>query len=242
MAESNRELFVTGSFAHFYSSQAHFTKIDSSGNVIFQNILVQTNNTISMCKTITGNYAIAGLWENTSADFLFLLLNNTGVVVSRKVFNSFGDELDGSSSIIETSDRGFLITGSTTYIPNLSGSNRNIYVVKTDSNGNSPVSINNISSEIPLSFKLYQNFPNPFNPFTNLEFQIPASQGKPKSGFVLLKIYDMIGKEIAIIVNDNLDPGTYRYEFDGSNFVSGVYFYELKVGDYTAVKRMVLIK
>lgn len=89
---------------------------------------------------------------------------------------------------------------------------------------------------IPIEFNLSQNYPNPFNPVTNLEFQIP------KSGFVSLKIYDLLGKEVANIVNENLNSGTYRYKFDGSNFASGVYFYKITVGDFSAVKRMVLIK
>ena len=89
---------------------------------------------------------------------------------------------------------------------------------------------------IPIEFNLSQNYPNPFNPVTNLEFQIP------KSGFVSLKVYDLLGKEVAHIVNENLNSGTYRYKFDGSNFASGVYFYKITVGDFSAVKRMVLIK
>ncbi len=89
---------------------------------------------------------------------------------------------------------------------------------------------------IPIEFNLSQNYPNPFNPVTNLEFQIP------KSGFVSLKVYDLLGKEVANIVNENLNSGTYRYKFDGSNFASGVYFYNITIGDFSAVKRMVLIK
>jgi len=96
--------------------------------------------------------------------------------------------------------------------------------------------IHNISSETPENYMLSQNYPNPFNPTTNLEF------GISKLGFVSLKIYDMLGKEIATLVNDNLNPGTYKYNFDGSKLTSGVYFYKLKVGDYTEVKKMTLVK
>ena len=88
----------------------------------------------------------------------------------------------------------------------------------------------------PFEYNLSQNYPNPFNPVTNLEFQIP------NSGLVSLKVYDLLGKEVANIVNENLNSGIYRYKFDGSNFASGVYFYKLTVGDFTAVKRMVLVK
>ncbi|MBK7158141.1 MAG: T9SS type A sorting domain-containing protein [Ignavibacteria bacterium] len=97
-------------------------------------------------------------------------------------------------------------------------------------------SVNAKKGIIPIEFNLSQNYPNPFNPTTNLEFQIPKSQ------FVTLKIYDLLGKEIVTIVNENLNTGTYRYKFNGSNLASGVYFYKLVASDFTAVKRMVLVK
>ncbi|MBL0106508.1 MAG: T9SS type A sorting domain-containing protein [Ignavibacteria bacterium] len=97
-------------------------------------------------------------------------------------------------------------------------------------------SVNAKKGILPIEFNLSQNYPNPFNPTTNLEFQIPKSQ------FVTLKIYDLLGKEIVTIVNENLNTGTYRYKFNGSNLASGVYFYKLVASDFTAVKRMVLVK
>ncbi|HMS64698.1 MAG TPA: S8 family serine peptidase [Ignavibacteria bacterium] len=100
-------------------------------------------------------------------------------------------------------------------------------------------SLSNFSSEIPGNFSLSQNYPNPFNPSTNLEFAIP------QTGYVTLKVYDMIGKEVAALVNSELNPGTYRFKFDGSNLSSGIYYYKLTVTgaeDYSALKRMVLIK
>jgi len=80
------------------------------------------------------------------------------------------------------------------------------------------------------------NYPNPFNPVTNLEFRMP------ESGFVTLKVYDMLGKEVATLVNENLSPGTYRYGFDGSGFSSGVYYYKLETGNHTIIKSMLLLK
>ena len=231
---NNNQLFISGPLSYSFNTRAHFTKIDSSGNVIFQNQIPQTAYSNSMCNSSNGYYAIGG--EGFSGDMMFLLLNNTGVIISQKFFLPYIGEDQGARSIVETSDKGFLLSGYTSFEPNRIAGTANLYIIKTDSKGNSPVSIKNLSSEIPSSFKLYQNYPNPFNPVTNLEFQIP------KSGFVTLKIYDMLGKEIAALVNDNLNPGTYRFKFDGSNFASGVYFYKLTAGDFTAVKRMVLIK
>ncbi|MBK8552270.1 MAG: T9SS type A sorting domain-containing protein [Ignavibacteria bacterium] len=98
------------------------------------------------------------------------------------------------------------------------------------------IGIKNIGTEIPAKYSLSQNYPNPFNPVTNLEF------GISKLGFVTLKIYDLLGKEVATLVNEKLNPGTYRVEFDAGTLTSGVYFYRLTSGDFTDTKRMLLIK
>ncbi|MBL8007212.1 MAG: T9SS type A sorting domain-containing protein, partial [Ignavibacteria bacterium] len=88
----------------------------------------------------------------------------------------------------------------------------------------------------PLDYKLNQNYPNPFNPITNVEF------GISKSGFVSLKVYDMLGKEVAILVNENLSPGKYTVKFNGSNLASGAYFYTIKINNFSQTKIMVMIK
>ena len=82
----------------------------------------------------------------------------------------------------------------------------------------------------------YQNYPNPFNPVSHLEF------GISDLGFVSLKVYDVLGREIKTLVNEIKPAGTYKIEFDGSNFASGVYFYKLEAGDFVQTKRMVLVK
>jgi len=103
-------------------------------------------------------------------------------------------------------------------------------------NFQSVLSVKNISDEVPDGFILDQNYPNPFNPVTNLEF------GISKLGFVSLKIYDILGKEIATLVNENLNPGTYKYTFDASDLTSGIYFYRLQVGKFSETRRMILLK
>ncbi len=108
-----------------------------------------------------------------------------------------------------------------------------------------------ISNVIPEIFSLYQNYPNPFNPVTKIRFDIPLSKGVSEGRGVLtqLIIYDILGRNIATLVNEQLQPGTYEVDFDGSSLPSGVYFYELSIrqaasatGSFTEVKKMVLIK
>ena len=89
---------------------------------------------------------------------------------------------------------------------------------------------------IPDKYSLSQNYPNPFNPYTNLEF------GISNLGFVTLKIYDVIGREIVTLVNEIKEPGYYTTRFDGSKLSSGVYFYRLTAGDFVAVKKLVVLK
>jgi len=96
-------------------------------------------------------------------------------------------------------------------------------------------SVNNISG-IANSFALNQNCPNPFNPTTNINFSIP------KSSFVTLKVYDMMGKEITELINENLNAGIYSFDFNAGDLASGVYFYKLTAGDYTDIKKMTLLK
>jgi hypothetical protein len=86
------------------------------------------------------------------------------------------------------------------------------------------------------NYKLYDNYPNPFNPITNIEFQIP------KDEFVTLVVYNILGQEVTKLTNDFLKEGFYTYTWNASNFSSGTYFYILKTNSYTETKKMVLIK
>ena len=96
--------------------------------------------------------------------------------------------------------------------------------------------VQKISSEIPSGFKLSQNYPNPFNPVTKIKFEIT------KSDVVKLIVFDVLGREIATLVNEQLQPGTYEAEWDAGNYPSGVYFYKLITYNYTETKKMVLVK
>jgi hypothetical protein len=96
--------------------------------------------------------------------------------------------------------------------------------------------INPIASIIPVEYNLYQNYPNPFNPSTKIKFDIP------KTGFVSLKVYDITGKEISKLVDNELSASQYEVEWNGANFASGIYFYRLQTKDFVKVQRMILTK
>ena len=91
-------------------------------------------------------------------------------------------------------------------------------------------------SSTPKEYSLSQNNPNPFNPITNIKFDIP------EEGFVSLKVYDIVGKEVATLVNEVKPAGSYIVKFDGSNLSNSVYYYKMQTGDFFEVRKMVLIK
>jgi photosystem II stability/assembly factor-like uncharacterized protein len=117
-------------------------------------------------------------------------------------------------------------------------------IYKTTNGGE--LGIQPVSSEIPDEYSLAQNYPNPFNPSTKIKFDIPLLRGVDAEGrrgvLVELIIYDILGREIAKLVNEKLKPGVYEVEFDGTNYPSGVYFYKLETEHFTETKKMILLK
>ena len=101
-----------------------------------------------------------------------------------------------------------------------------------------PVSVDEDRSgnALPQLFRLEQSYPNPFNPTTTISYQIPVAE------HVSLKVYDMLGREVSTLVNENKLPGKYKVKFDASKLSSGIYFYQLKAGEFTQTKKLVFLK
>ena len=104
-------------------------------------------------------------------------------------------------------------------------------------------SIADKDQSVPHEFVLYQNYPNPFNPTTTIKFSIPSvNRNSISTAKVVLKVYDLLGREITTLVNEEKLAGNYEVKFDGSKLCSGVYFYRLTAGDFTASKKLILLK
>ncbi len=88
----------------------------------------------------------------------------------------------------------------------------------------------------PVTFALEQNYPNPFNPSTTISFSLP------EGAFTELKIFNVLGEEVATLVSDMLSPGVYKYEWSASRLASGIYLYSLRSGDYIQTKKLMLMK
>ncbi|MBK9334062.1 MAG: T9SS type A sorting domain-containing protein [Ignavibacteria bacterium] len=97
-------------------------------------------------------------------------------------------------------------------------------------------SIQQIGNSVPGKFNLSQNFPNPFNPNTVISYELQST------GFAKLRVYDVLGNEVATLVNEKQNAGSYNVKFDGSKYSSGIYFYRLDAGEFSDTKRMILLK
>ena len=141
--------------------------------------------------------------------------------------------LGGGSAVVFAS--GFLTPGS-----NQNGEAFGLFFALADGTvGEFPegvASVENISEVLPNNYSLSQNYPNPFNPSTSINFSIPNSE------FVSLKVYNILGSEVATLVNENLSAGSYRFNFDAAELASGIYLYELNAGNFREIKKMNLLK
>ena len=106
-----------------------------------------------------------------------------------------------------------------------------------------PTSVGDEKTQMATSYQLHQNYPNPFNPSTHLQFSIPV---RPAGGsnlqFVKLKVFDVLGREVATLVNEQKGPGTYTVNWNAAGLSSGIYFYRLEAGVFVDVKKMILMK
>ena len=97
-------------------------------------------------------------------------------------------------------------------------------------------SVGSTSLTFPKVYSLSQNYPNPFNPSTIIKYDVA------KESFVSLKIYDMLGREVKTLVNEDKPAGSYEIKFNASNLSSGIYFYRIKAGEFVQSKKMILLK
>lgn len=116
-------------------------------------------------------------------------------------------------------------------------SNKLVFAINQPDSINQPDTIKSDSTVIlPSEYILFQNYPNPFNPSTTLSFLIP------KTNFVKLKVYDLLGRELETLLNEEKSPGNYKVEFNGEKYSSGIYFYRIQAGSFTETKKLILMK
>jgi hypothetical protein len=184
-----------------------------------------------------GNFAVAA-FSVPGVGIQIFSPNGTFIKVLTGVSNNRGVYQLGNGNFVTTNATGLyeiddttgalvrtIISGSTVF----SGQ----YITKYVPGPVTGVTVNNA---VINDYKLLQNYPNPFNPVTKINFDIP------KQSKVKLSVFDVLGREIKTIVNSELTAGSYNYEFDAGNLASGVYFYKLQAGDFSSVKKMVVVR
>ena len=248
------------------SNLANSIAIDVSGNVYVTGTSVLTATTPSYFATVKYNssgvqqwsatYNGPGNYENeatsiavdgsenvyvtgysygvgTASDYATIKYNSSGVQQWVQRYNGPVNSYDEACSIAVDSLGNVYVTG-------FSYGNGTYYdyctIKYSQENG-----IKRISSDVPSEFSLLQNYPNPFNPTTKIQFSIPPSKGV-RGMNVKLIIYGVLGIEVATLVNQQLKPGTYEVQWDGSNYPSGVYFYKLESDNFVQSKKLILLK
>lgn len=179
----------------------------------------------------SGNILAASSWgefSNSSEDLYLFKILDQGIPFYKL-------NTPGSLFFCSISDDGKTVTASGKAVhARMLGSGGLLYNIDVDSTG-VPVSVNN-NSFMVKDYMLNQNFPNPFNPKTLISYYLP------ENGFTSLKIFDVTGKEVAALVNENQFRGNYEIEFNAKDFNSGVYFYRLESGNFSGVKKLILLK
>jgi hypothetical protein len=189
------------------------------------------NKSFTWCSSSsTGQNPFIGIWISSDGDSLNIrrgVLNQLGTTTYKR--NSISASTSVSPTCIVYSPD---VTTNLSAFAYAGGGPVNVY-----SNQEALIiGINQISTEIPDSYNLSQNYPNPFNPATNIKFSIPSS------GAVKLVVFDIMGREVSTVINQNMNAGKYTVDFDASKLSSGVYFYKLTSGSFTETKKMMLIK
>jgi hypothetical protein len=150
------------------------------------------------------------------------------VWTKRESGNSNGNDYGSQVAVLDSQN--VFVTGS--YINNPPGSTA-MYTLRYS---NELIGIRPVSGEVPVSFSLHQNFPNPFNPSTTIRFDVP------KTSLVKITIFDAAGRELEVLANEELAAGKYAADWDASKYSSGVYFFNFSADGFSETKKMVLAK
>jgi hypothetical protein len=200
-------------------------KYDRDGNIIFNVIDTNGRELAPICK-IKNNIYLSGTCKFGNSIYLSGY-NNTGNIIFISFYPPYNDTLNNyynSNKILSYKNNNLFIIGGSLDSSVLMKYSENTGIVKTNQN-------------IVSGFRLFQNYPNPFNPKTRIKYEIS------KNSFVTLKVFNIIGKEISILVNEKKVEGIYEINFNGNYLPSGIYFYSLFVnGQKIDIKKMLLIK
>ena len=212
---------------------AWLIKADASGDTLWTKTfrVNEVNSGRFVQQTSDGGYIIVGSTDSISEDDSDILLIRTdangNMLWTKTIGRSFNDH---GYSVQRTIDAGYIITGSTQSFGPVSS---DVWLIKV---GRDITLIDENSNIFSRDYYLQQNYPNPFNPTTTIKFSISQSD------FVTLKIYNILGKEVATLVSEKLNSGKYNYNWNAGNLASGIYIYILKSESFEQSRKMLLLR
>jgi len=231
--DNSGNILIAGSTITGVADDMLTLKYSPAGTLQWARTFNGTANGYDIANSVTadaaGNVYVSGYTHvDSTTDYTTIKYNPAGVQQWVKHFEGGINSYDRATAIQIDAFNNIIVTGNSAG----TGTGSDIAVVKYSQ----IVGLTHTSGETPESFSLSQNYPNPFNPFTVISFSTP------KAGFVKLSVYDILGREVSIPVNEYLSPGSYSYNFDAANLASGIYFYALSSAGFHERRKMLLIK
>ncbi len=186
---------------------------------------------LSVTSDVSGNVYVTGYSDGggTGYDYTTLKYNNAGAQQWFIRYNGSGNGSDIANTVAVDMSGNVYVTGTSSG----NGTLNDIVTIKYSQN---PTIVPGTSSGLPENYYFAQNYPNPFNPTTSIQYAIGSQQ------FVSLKVYDVLGNEVATLVNEEKPAGSFEVSWNADNLPSGIYFYKLQAGSFTETKKMILLK
>ncbi len=224
----------TRSFGHANNyNDAWLIRTNSNGDTLWTKTFGGDvhDGALSVQQTQDGGFILVGSLgiDSFNRDIWLIKTNASGDSMWTKTFG--GSNWDVGRSIEPTNDGGYIICGD---FYSSGTNNYDMWLLKTEPDPNHVEPLG--QGNIPDNYILKQNYPNPFNPSTTIEFGIPESE------FVTLSIYNLLGEQVGLVVNEELSAGNYKANWNAKDFPSGVYVYKLQAEDFIQMKKMILMK
>ncbi|MBK8551053.1 MAG: SBBP repeat-containing protein [Ignavibacteria bacterium] len=240
-SDNKGNIYITGTSTGFSSSYDYMTvKYSSTGDLMWaKNYNGPGTNNFDEARSVAadnnGNVYVTGLSAGTGTmdDIVIVKYDSVGNETWVNRYNSPANRNDVANNISLDAFGNIIVSGFITG----AATAMDFSVIKFSLLTN----VVSLASNAPAAFDLLQNYPNPFNPSTKIRFDVTPDE-RDDAQDVRLIVFDVLGKEVAALVNEKLSAGSYEVEFDANDYPGGVYFYRLNAGEFTATKRMMLLK
>jgi hypothetical protein len=244
--------FIVGRTSLGGPNKVYAIKTDSLGDSLWTKTYGggSSSSGYSCKQTSDSGYVIVGYSNQTGVDDVFVIkTDSAGDTLWTRLIG--GSDFDGGYSVQETFDGGYIIAGRT---ESYGAGSSDIYLIKTDGNGEVGLEEKVRSKAIVKNVKLFQNYPNPFSHSTSIRYIISEvkdqyfANSKERNVPVHLAVYDISGKLVKILVQENQEPGSYQITWEGNNQQSkrqvpnGVYYYNIQIGEFSESKKLILIR